>query len=512
MRKSFPLAMFVLFAWVLVPGVQAAQILVPDPGNGINTIQDGVNAAVDNDEVIVAAGTYDAFSFAGKAITVRSDSGPVVTIVSGTTGNQDVLFSSAEGNGSVLRGFTIRDGGQLFGSGVRISGASPIIEENIIQNNGDMFTGGGIFISSGSPIIRNNTIRNNNVTRAFAGGTPNRGGGIYITGSGAPLIVDNFILNNTQSCGVGFCIYAYGAGIFASGGSPVIIGNVLAGNRTSGAGCQYGGGVYLEGTLNAVVANNTLYNNTVTVNPLLPECGGAGAYLAGTNSGLLFANNIVQQNNGVGVLCGAGLGVTIETNNLFNNTVSDYEDCPSGTGDFFEDSGLVDPANGDFHLGSASPLLDVGTSGIPGMPTEDVYQGLRLTDGNGDGTAQVDLGADEFSDCVDHDGDGYGSPANFTCAQPELDCDDANPDVYPGAQEGPAGDPTCSDGLDNNCDGLMDAADPGCIAPPWGGAESAEASFYGSKTVSNSNVLNNLALLLIPVGAIFFLRILRRKR
>ncbi len=43
------------------------------------------------------------------------------------------------------------------------------------------------------------------------------------------------------------------------------------------------------------------------------------------------------------------------------------------------------------------------------------------------------------------------------------DCVDSNPNVNPGATEGPLGDPTCSDTLDNDCDGLTDAAqDPGC--------------------------------------------------
>ncbi|HZE89169.1 MAG TPA: hypothetical protein VE404_06455 [Verrucomicrobiae bacterium] len=39
------------------------------------------------------------------------------------------------------------------------------------------------------------------------------------------------------------------------------------------------------------------------------------------------------------------------------------------------------------------------------------------------------------------------------------------PPPPPGA-EGPAGDPTCSDGLDNDHDGLIDMNDPGCVPPP----------------------------------------------
>ncbi len=59
----------------------------------------------------------------------------------------------------------------------------------------------------------------------------------------------------------------------------------------------------------------------------------------------------------------------------------------------------------------------------------------------------------------DADLDGYVSDACPT----GNDCLDSNPNVNPGATEGPAADPTCSDTLDNDCDGFTDAAeDPGC--------------------------------------------------
>jgi hypothetical protein len=44
----------------------------------------------------------------------------------------------------------------------------------------------------------------------------------------------------------------------------------------------------------------------------------------------------------------------------------------------------------------------------------------------------------------------------------QVDCDDSNAAINPGASEGPEGDPTCGDTLDNDCDGLADMSDTEC--------------------------------------------------
>ena len=75
--------------------------------------------------------------------------------------------------------------------------------------------------------------------------------------------------------------------------------------------------------------------------------------------------------------------------------------------------------------------------------------------------------AGQGRDCTDNDGDGFaveGDTCGNACGP--VDCDDANPDVFPGAAEGPTG-PTCSDGLDNDCDGLIDMNDTGCDSGTW---------------------------------------------
>ena len=60
----------------------------------------------------------------------------------------------------------------------------------------------------------------------------------------------------------------------------------------------------------------------------------------------------------------------------------------------------------------------------------------------------------EPEECLDEDGDEY--PGNADESSGLLDCDDSDPDVNPGVEE------TCGNGVDDNCDGLVDGEDPDC--------------------------------------------------
>ncbi|MDH3786889.1 MAG: MopE-related protein, partial [Acidobacteriota bacterium] len=69
--------------------------------------------------------------------------------------------------------------------------------------------------------------------------------------------------------------------------------------------------------------------------------------------------------------------------------------------------------------------------------------------------------------CPDDDADGYAvcdGSCELEMGDQCGDCDDADGTVNPDGVEGPFGDATCSDVLDNDCDGSVDSADGDCDA------------------------------------------------
>ncbi|GAB4343177.1 MAG: hypothetical protein Kow0099_21420 [Candidatus Abyssubacteria bacterium] len=106
--------------------------------------------------------------------------------------------------------------------------------------------------------------------------------------------------------------------------------------------------------------------------------------------------------------------------------------CQDADGDGYQSSQCnPDPLQGGGDCDDANPAVNPGTAEAP-------YNG-------------VDDDCDPATPDDDLDGDGFG------IAQ---DCDDADPGVNPGVAE------VCDDGIDNDCDGLVDSNDPDCGVAP----------------------------------------------
>ena len=315
--------------------------------------------------------------------------------------------------------------------------------------SGDHF-GGGLYLQGGLPILRHNVFRSNAI-KAFTDGGNYGGGGLAISGPGLHVqseytrVEGNTLagpLANTQ-------FESEGGGIFFSsdGGRWEGFLDAVAGNSV-GVGGE-GGGIYIgagPAPASLELAETTIAGNT------------SGGQFAGISGGaqddLLLWNSIVY--NGAPGDIGGFDHFDIQYSDACNDGPSPF----AGPGNICADPKLV--GGSDIHQTPSSPTIDKGSDELYNMSgggernAEDYEGDPRPTDGDGDGHT-VDMGADE-------------SPA-FVAGPPP-----------------PPHTPQCSDGHDNDGDGAIDGADPGCLAGPTDDNEGDETPgdlvLCGSREIS----------------------------
>jgi FG-GAP-like repeat/Right handed beta helix region/FG-GAP repeat len=417
---------------VLWSPAEASTLNVPQD---FPTIQAAINAAQNGDAVLVSPGTYvENINFLGKAITVMSVQGPTQTIIDGGTQCTQppcrrtvVTFASGEGRESVLSGFTLRNGGgdssTFDGGGIRTVHSSPTITGNVITGNRTC-DGAGISANSGSPLILGNTITGN--VRAIAICSAGIGGaGIKVENPGSARIIDNVISNNvSEAAGDGVGIMLFRAG------SPTIQGNIISGNtaasRTTGLPCSQnpigGGGIAVIEVPDAEIINNVIVGNSAS-------CGGGVFWSQPSGNQVRLVNNTIADNDSAH---GSGIAAVQAPMLLVNNMIvaktgqiamfcvdSDLNPAMFQFNDVFAPSGIpyggvctdqtgvngnisadplfVSPIGGDYRLQTGSPAIDAGTNSAPNLPATDIDGDCRTQDGDGNGSAIVDMGADEFN-------------------------------------------------------------------------------------------------------------------
>src|SRR5437762_2283150 len=126
-------ALFATLLILLAVSAPAATVHVPADQP---TIQQAINASNNGDLILVSPGTYfEHIDYHGKAISIRSISGPLETIIDGNTTGTVVTSQTGEGAQSQLTVFTIQNGFAKFGASIMLFEASATITQNIFSDN-----------------------------------------------------------------------------------------------------------------------------------------------------------------------------------------------------------------------------------------------------------------------------------------------------------------------------------------------------------------------------------------
>ncbi len=181
-----------------------------------------------------------------------------------------------------------------------------------------------------------------------------------------------------------------GGGIYCMNSSPTIRNCTLSGNVADN-----GGGIMIDNYNSdaIIISNCTIVNNSASYGG-----GGLCGYHFIINNSIVWGNSAAWSDPQLLIYDSATL------------RYSDIQGGWSGIGNIDADPLFVNAAGGNYHLSSGSPCIDAGDPNfIPSPGETDIDGQPRVMDGNYDGVAHVDIGADEFNNtdvCGDLDEDG----------------------------------------------------------------------------------------------------------
>lgn len=348
--------------------------------NNATDFQVALNVAASNadgDVILLARGTYVGnFSYvstAGYDLTIlggfitgwtRPVIDPSNTVLDGTGSSTVLYISDTKGGNIFIEGVTIQNGySGSIGGGLEIWTTS-------LTTPGD--------VTLQSCIIKENECSGVYVLTSTASGTA------------GDIVLKKNVIKDNDSNGDGGGVFAFteaaGSG---STGEIVLSNNIIVRNSSS----EDGGGVAAVIQAYSVAAHDYLIltNNTITEN----EASGLGGGVSITSPNCSVYNNIIWWNIAPS---GGDIWLASYTESSQFGSYNNYSDM-SGSWDYSGSNIDQYPffmGSDDFHLQRFSPCIDKGYHLAPRLPSEDYDEDARRIDGNLDGYASVDIGADEF--------------------------------------------------------------------------------------------------------------------
>lgn len=196
MRTLRYILIMIVIALFAVPASGATWYVHPGGFGDATTIQAGVNLAASGDSVLVAAGTYTGAGNVNvlvdsKTVTIVSEAGAYTTVIDCQSGGRGFLFTNADG--SILDGFTIKNGVEAQGGAVHLDDTDVTVRYNILSGNVATLAGGAIYMRKSNPVVHNNTIEGNSAPA---------GGGIALKGPIGGQVYQNVICSSLQGGGM----------------------------------------------------------------------------------------------------------------------------------------------------------------------------------------------------------------------------------------------------------------------------------------------------------------------
>jgi hypothetical protein len=412
-----------------------------DGWDGLSTSREGahgpkatIQAAMDQaeahdlDRIVLTPGLYTGdgnrnIDFGGKEVTIRSidpndpavvaatiiDCNGVHPITTSTSGQSQLtemesrrafVLQSGEGPDAGIEGLTIINGSAAnAGGAVLCEWSSPRIVNCTLRNNESAASGGAIDCRNGNPAIERCTLEENRA---------NYGGAIACYSLDGHTHVTNCTIRaNVAVISGGGLSCSYGTQAIGC----LITANEAQGRNPWGYTALGGGGVMLGGD-GAVLANCTISGNIAMLGSGLGTgCTSDTQGVATLYNCIVWGNSGAEENQIMFSICCPMCERSSEP-----VAVRARHSCIQGPGEppangyytpltYIDDANsihadprFVSPETGDYHLRADSPCIDAGSSSLPvRLAATDLAGTARLVDFDGDGVAQVDMGAYELS-------------------------------------------------------------------------------------------------------------------